>query len=193
MAMKRPACRATSAASKRRKQILDRAWSELTDAEQNDILKDLELPSNIYRNFHKSMVADRARLPEQFVATYDTAMAVKGTRGGKEGKRQQLASLCKQWMLALREETGNDEAIAAPSTLTWSSAFLGRSSWAERVQSSAKITDLIPWGLVVGQCGSEEVAMRSLEAKEIMKVRNPAGDTPKYLYKILRYQGAAYN
>ena len=35
--------------------------------------------------------------------------------------------------------------------------------------------------------------MRSLEAKDSMKVRNPAGGTPKYLYTILRYQGASYN
>ena len=177
------------------KQLLDKAWSELSDKEQTDMLEKVELPSNIYRSFHRAMSTGGNKIPEPFKERYQEAMSKQSRKGVSTGKVSELQNLCRMWLMEVMAWTGDPDAERAPPLMEWNQGYLEKRSWVSHVQKTKKIQKLYTWGIVVGKHYGEENAIAALARNEVAKVRNPDWEgaldklNPKFMYKIKSQEG----
>ena len=175
------------------KLLLDRAWAELSAEEQNEILASIELPTNIYRAFHRSVATQGDRLPAEFKKRYEEAMSKEGRRGQSTGKKSELQTLCKLWLLEIRCETGDADATKPPKAMKWDRGIFKVREWASHTQRTTRQQDAVGWGRIIGIHFGEENALAALKRNEVTKVQNPdwalGCDLPQCLYDMISHHG----
>ena len=175
------------------KVLLSSVWSEMDEEAQKEVLERVKLPDNIYRQFHSSMRTHGHTMPKQFVDEYTSAMSKETRRGTSSGKRSQLQDLCKQWLLEVKDHTGDDGQLQIPKNCKFDTGFMCRYSWSKRSQATEKQQKLYPWGIIAAKHGGEELAIAAMNRSEIKKVCNPdwvpGATIPKFMYNIVLQVG----
>ena len=116
-------------------------------------------------------------------------MTNEGRRGQSTGKISELQTLCKLWLMEVRRETGDDNAVRAPSAMPWDKGFLTRKEWVEETQTTTRRQDMMTWGRIVGIHFGEENALAAMQRNEVKKIANPdfkkgCTDQPEFYYKM---------
>lgn len=73
-----------------------------------------------------------------------------------------LQDLAKRWWLVSKE--GGSGALAKPK---WEGVVVSEAVWRERTQTVEEEEMLYLWGMIIGQFGSEENALKALGREEI--------------------------
>ena len=151
------------------KQIMDKAWSEISEAEQT--LASLPKPtSQQWRQFHADVAHNTELIPAEYKAEYDRVMALKGSKGVSVGRTAARQSLCKQWIYASTNATDGD---------TWGHGAIVHSYTSSLTLSNTREVEGGPWDIMCGRHVSEEAARTTLQEGELQEYGNEDSHGPR--------------
>ena len=92
-----------------------------------------------------------------------------------------MRSLAKAWILATSDPTG--------ATAWFDSGYIRNTQWTKQEQTYKEQVKSVPWSIIVGKCGGEDLAKAALARGEIEEIANE-GRGPKVMYTFVTLTGA---